>query len=35
MEIKTTNKVVALNPSELKARLEKLEGRISSLRRCL
>jgi len=35
LEIKTTGKTIALNPAELRNRLEKLEERISSLRRCL
>ncbi len=35
LEVKVNRKAVALNPAELKARLERLEERISSLRRCL
>ncbi len=35
MEIKVHRKAVAFNPAELKARLERLEERISALRRCL
>jgi len=35
LEAKVNRKAVALNPAELKSRLERLEERISALRRCL